>query len=468
MRKTIFSQILTAQFTIVTLCVLTLSSLLFAFVGQYIVDEREQLLQEEVAHVNEITVFYQENRSANMASLYSMTLRDVARRTGGVVFIADRDGKILASSPNITEHLKSDLPREQASRLFSGDKRILGNLSGFFPNTYLMVSSPISYRGATPAVGCIAVPMPEITRYRIDIFRTVLISTLVTAMVSFLLAYLLSRRISSPLKRISVAAKSIAKGKFDVEVPVSGNTEIAELSETFNQMTFSLKKLEDMRDGFISGVSHELRTPMTTISGFVEGILDGTIPKEKQTEYLSIVLSESKRIARLVNELLLVARMESGLALKKSVFDINELCRIALLRFEQSYAEKNIRAEFDFQSPVCLVAADKDAIDRVLINLFDNAAKFNTEGGYVRVKVREIDAHVSVTVENSGAGLSPDELKMIWDKFYKTDKSRSLDKTGVGLGLYLVKNIIAAHGEKIYAESVPDQFTRFTFTLKKK
>ncbi len=468
MRKTIFSQILTAQFTIVTLCVSVLASLLFTFVGQYIVDEREQLLKEEVTHLNEITVFYQENQNSNMASLYAMTLNDIARRMGGVVFIADRNGKIRTCSQNIREHIESDLPEEQVSRLFAGDNRMLGNLNGFFKKTYLLVSSPISYRGKTHAVGCIAVPMPEITRYRNDIFRTVAVSTVCTAMISFLLAYFLSRRISSPLKHISSAAKSIAKGNFDVEVPVRGNTEIAELSETFNQMTFSLKKLEDMRDGFISNVSHELRTPMTTISGFVEGILDGTVPADKQTEYLSIVLNETKRLARLVNELLLVARMEGGLVLQKTVFDINELCRVALLRFEQSYADKNICAKVDFASDVCLVLADKDAIDRVLINLFDNAAKFNIPGGYVHVKVSETDTVATISVENTGPGLTSEELKMIWDKFYKTDKSRSLDKTGVGLGLYLVKNIVAAHGEKIYAESVPDRFTRFVFTLKKR
>lgn len=468
MRKTLFRQILSMQFLVISLCVFLLSTLFVTFFGRYMVDEKRNFLIEEVRYVNELSIFYQDNPSGATASLYRMGLNDIARRTGGIVFLTARDGEMIIGSDNAAQHMMGRLPDSYRARLFSGDQILLGDLNGFFKTTYLLVSTPLSYRGDTPAVSCIAVPMPEINRYRVDVIRTVLVSICFTLFFSFLLSFFISRRISIPLKNISIAAKSIMKGNFDIEVPVEGNTEIAELSETFNQMAFSLKKLEDMRDGFISGVSHELRTPMTTISGFIEGILDETIPKEKEHEYLSIVLGEARRLSRLVNELLLVARMEGGLELKKSVFDINERIRIALLRFEQTFSEKNIRPEFDFAADVTNVEADRDAIDRVLINLFDNALKFNEDGGYVRVSVAEKDAQVIVTVENGGAGISEEDLRMIWDKFYKTDKSRSQDKTGVGLGLYLVKNIIAAHGEKIRAESTPGEFTRFSFTLRKK
>lgn len=468
MRKTLFRQVFSMQILLVSLCVFLLASLFFTFFGRYLVSEKQNFLIEEVAHVNELTVFYQDHPSSTTASLYHMSLNDIARRTGGVVFLVARDGEIIVSSSGGEKHIQNKIPQSYRERLFLDKQILLGNLNGFYKTTYLTVSSPISYRGDTPAVSCIAVPMPEIHRYRADVFWTAFISVLLTALVSLVLSFFLSRHISIPLKNISLAAQSIAKGNFDVKVPVHGNTEISELSETFNQMAFSLKKLEDMRDGFISSVSHELRTPMTTISGFIEGILDGTIPKEKENEYLSIVLSESRRLARLVNELLLVARMEGGLTLRLSDFDINERIRIALLRFEQTFSEKNIRAEIVFDTDPSFVEADRDAIDRVLTNLFDNALKFNIEGGYVRVSVSQKDAFVTVTVENSGPGISEEDLPMIWDKFYKTDKSRSKDKTGVGLGLYLVKNIIAAHGGKIRAESKPGEYTRFLFTLRKK
>lgn len=468
MRKTIFGRIFVSNILIVSFCLVALGALLFTFFHDYTIGEKRETLQEAADYISELTVYYQDNPSPGTRYMFELGLNEMARRVGGVVFLADDSGDILVGSHNYREHLRGALPASLLSRLLSGKYVELGNFGGAFSDTYLIVSEPISYHGAVPAASCVAVPMPSITQYRNDIFRTVLLSILVTILLTGIVSYFISRRISRPLKNISVAAKKIARGDFSMEVPVRGDDEIAALSETFNQMTYSLKKLEDMRDGFISSVSHELRTPMTTISGFIEGILDETIPPERQTEYLRIVLAETKRLARLVGELLMVARMEGGLQLKCEDFDMNEVVRIAILRFESAFTEKNVRADISFDDETCPLHADRDAIDRVLINLFDNALKFNREGGYVRVAVTQTDAAVTVTVENSGEGISGEDLKMIWDKFYKTDRSRSRDKTGVGLGLYLVKNIISAHGGKIYAESVPDEYTRFTFTLRKK
>ncbi len=466
--KTIFGRILVSNFLIVASCVLVLGTILFAFFGNYFIDEKKAALTEEAVHISELTVFYQDNPSPETASFYEMSINKAAQRTGGIVFIMERSGKILSGSRNLPGHIQGTMPSSQISRLFEGKRAQLGHFGHFFPDTYLLVSTPISYHGETPAVSCLAVPMPHINMYRNNIFRTVLWAILLTFPLSCLISYFISRRISKPLKNIANAAKSIMKGDFSVVVPVQGDNELAALSDTFNQMTYSLKKLEDMRTGFIASVSHELRTPMTTISGFIEGILDNTIPPERHKEYLSIVLSETKRLARLVNELLLVARMEEGLQLNKTAFDLNELIRISILRFENVFTEKNIDADIAFDRESCPIVADKDALDRVFINLFDNALKFNREGGYVRLSVKQADSSITVSVENSGDGIEKEDLKLIWDKFYKTDRSRGKDKTGVGLGLYLVRNIIVLHGGKISAESSPGEYTRFTFTLPKK
>ncbi len=466
--KTIFGRILLSNFLIVTICMTVLGTILFAFFGNYTIGEKKETLQEEVAHISELTVFFQDNPSPATSSLYYMSVNEVAQRISGIVFLVERDGKVIAGSHNLSEHISGDMPSSFAHRLFEGKATQLSTFGGFFRDTYLLVSTPVVYHGEMPAVACVAVPMPNINRYRDDIFRTVLWAILLTLPLSCLVSYFISRRISSPLKKIASAAKGIMKGDFSVEVPVHGNDEIAALSDTFNQMTYSLKKLEDMRSGFIASVSHELRTPMTTISGFIEGILDNTIPKERWQEYLSIVLSETKRLARLVNELLLVARMEEGLELKRTEFDLNELIRISILRFESVFTEKNIDADIQFDAEICPVFADRDALDRVFINLFDNALKFNESGGYVRLSVSQTDSRVTVIVENSGEGIPEEDIKRIWDKFYKTDRSRGKDKTGVGLGLYLVRNIITAHDGQMQAESVPGEYTRFTFSIPKK
>ncbi len=466
--KTIFGRILLSNFLIVTICISVLGTILFAFFGNFTIGAKKESLLEEVGHISELTVYFQDNPSPQTASLYEMSVNIAAQRIGGTVFLIDKDGKVLFGSRNFPDHIKGNMSLAYVNRLFGEKHAQLGHFGHFFPDTYLLVSAPISYHGETPAVACVAVPMPHIHMYRNNIFRTVLWAILITLPLSCLISYFIARRISKPLKNISHAAKAIMKGDFSVEVPVRGNDELASLSETFNQMTFSLKKLEDMRSGFIASVSHELRTPMTTISGFIEGILDNTIPPERHGEYLSIVLSEAKRLSRLVNELLLVARMEEGLSLKKTPWDLNELIRITILRFESVFTEKNIDADIRFDKEECPIVADRDALDRVFINLFDNALKFNREGGFVRVSVSQTDSAVTVLVENSGEGIEEKDLKLIFDKFYKTDSSRGKDKTGVGLGLYLVRNIIILHGGKIDVESVPGEYTRFTITIPKK
>ena len=466
--KTIFGRILLSNFLIVTICVTVLATILFAFFGNFAIGTKKETLLEEVMHISELTVYFQDNPSRQTASLYEMSINKVAQRVDGTVFLIDRDGKILFGSRNFPDHIKGTMASSYISRLFSGKYAQLGHFGHFFEKTYLLVSAPIPYHGETPAVACVAVPMPHLNMYRNSIFRTVLWAILITLPLSCLISYFIARRISKPLKNISRAAKAIMKGDFSVEVPVRGNDELASLSETFNQMTYSLQKLEDMRSAFIADVSHELRTPMTTISGFIEGILDETIPPDRHGEYLSIVLSEAKRLSRLVNELLLVARMDEGLTLKKTEFDLNELIRISILRFESVFTEKNIDADIKFDAEACPIYADKDALDRVFINLFDNALKFNKEGGYVRVAVSQTDSSVLISVENSGEGISEADLKLIFDKFYKTDPSRGKDKTGVGLGLYLVRNIISLHGGKINVESIPEEYTRFTVSLPKK
>ena len=281
--------------------------------------------------------------------------------------------------------------------------------------------------------------------------------------------YFYSKKISRPIREMNKAAKNIAKGKYDTEVKAYGNTDIAQLAENFNKMSKSLKALEAMRSSFISDVSHELRTPMTTISGFVEGILDGTIAEEDKEKYLKIVLDETKRLARLVTKLLMLSRFDSGKsALNFKRFDINELIRVTILRFEKQITDKKLDVGIDFEHDSEFVFADKDSISQVMTNLIDNAIKFNIEGGYIKIRVEsDFDYKISITVENSGIGMDEEELQYIFERFYKSDKSRSFDKNGMGLGLYMVSSIINNHGEKIKAESEKDKWARFSFTLKK-
>ena len=231
-------------------------------------------------------------------------------------------------------------------------------------------------------------------------------------------------------------------------------------------MATSLANLENMRKSFISDVSHELRTPMTSISGFVEGILDGTIEENEREQYLQIVLSESKRLSRLVADLLNLTRMENNdTPVNYSQFDINDLTCQEIIKFEKFIDEKNIDVDMDIPDDKVIVRADKDSITQVLINLLNNAVKFTPENGKISVRIWCHQSRCYVEIKNTGDGIPEDKLKYIWDRFYKLDSSRSADRSGFGLGLYIVKSIIAKHNEKIWADSKEGEFTSFTFSL---
>ncbi len=234
----------------------------------------------------------------------------------------------------------------------------------------------------------------------------------------------------------------------------------------FNQMALALQDIEEMRRVFIANVSHELRTPMTSIRGFVEGILDGTIPQEKHNQYLNIVKDETYRLNRLVNDLLDLAKIEAGeVELDITTLNINEMVRKCVIKLEALLIEKDLSVDADFEEEELLAKGDSDAIERVLYNLMHNAIKFTPPGGKIGVITRKLKDRIEVTVRDNGIGIDPNELDHVWDRFYKSDKSRGRDKTGTGLGLAIVRNIINEHKQSISVRSEPGLGTAFTFTL---
>ncbi len=298
--------------------------------------------------------------------------------------------------------------------------------------------------------------------------RTILMSTLWIMLAALVAVYFITERMASPLRTMSRAAKSFAAGKFDVRVPVTGSDEIAELAAAFNNMAESLAAADEMQRSFVSNVSHDLRTPMTTISGFIDSILSGAIPPEKQDYYLGVISAEVQRLSRLVSAPLDISRMQAGeRKFTMAPFDVCELARQILISFEQKIDARRLEVSFETDSDRMEVLADRDSIHQVLYNICDNAIKFADEGGSYQISVREKEKKIFVSVYNTGAGIAESDLPHVFERFYKSDKSRGLDKTGVGLGMYISRAIIEAHGERIWAESVHGQWCRFTFTLPK-
>jgi signal transduction histidine kinase len=344
-----------------------------------------------------------------------------------------------------------------------------GNLSGFFDKGHCTYGVAL-YAPDSGFIGAVIASTDSVGMSQLleAMDNTVLMSTLWIMLAALIAVYFITERMVAPLKSMSRAAKSFAKGKFDARVTVTGSDEIAELAVAFNNMAENLATANEMQRSFVANVSHDLRTPMTTISGFIDGILSGAIPEEKHEYYLGVISEEVRRLSRLVTALLDISRMQAGeRKFTMADFDICELSRQVLISFEQKIEAKKLDVSFECDSDRMDVIGDRDAIHQVLYNICDNAIKFSHDGGKYDIRITEKDKRIHVSVYNEGVGIPSEDVARIFDRFYKSDKSRGLDKSGVGLGMYISRTIIDAHGEKIWAESELGKWCRVTFTLPK-
>lgn len=392
------------------------------------------------------------------------------------IMIYDSNGKVIVAS-NTNKHIKREplyLDSEYTKTVLSGQKSsTIGTMGGMFSIPMFTLQMPIR-NAQNDVVGAVSMsrPIPEHQKMQYELFKILIISMISISIISIILSYLLAKSISVPIKKISNFTQEFAKGNFTVRVERtienSGVAEISELAEAFNHMAEEIEKAEEIKNTFISDVSHELRTPMTTIGGFVSGMIDDTIPEDKHKEYLEIVYSEINRLSRLVNTFLTITRLQSDkMILNMSNFDINEVIRVVVIGLEQKIEEKDIDIVLAFETEKCYVSADKDSITRVLTNLIDNAVKFTNIGGKITITISQKGHEILTSVKNTGCGIPEEQKNMIFKRFYKADKSRSINKEGTGIGLYLVKNILSAHGKDIVLNSVEGEYAEFIFTLNK-
>lgn len=400
---------------------------------------------------------------------------DIRNFSEGVIFSKEnqksgRQTEYIKASDTFSKMLSGDFPQSISKVSYNGEDYFVhwGNMDSMFTTTTLTVMKPLYENGNISSMLILFIPTPQI-RFLLNVVASnFILAAIISLLISVVLSYALTYRIAKPLKAMNEAAMKLASGDFSKRVSTDDNNigEIQELISTFNDMAESIENSEENQRAFTASIAHELRTPMTSIIGFIDSILDGTIPKEQSEEYLKICLSEARRLSKLTTELLDVSRIESGNAkLEMDYFDINECIRRQIIKYQDRIAEKRLDITVEFEEEDCICFCDKDSITRVIINLLDNAIKFAAVEGFIKISVSTRSGKAYVSIENNGEGIPKSELKHIFDKFYKTDKSRGLDKKGIGLGLYLVKNILSLHGENITVTSTEGEFTRFTFTL---
>lgn len=459
-----------AMFTSMTFIAFTiLGGLLYSLVGNYAVSEKKDTLISAAEELTEISEHMAQEDFESYLQLLDLSFGMLSRNLNCEILMADKNGKVLFRTfLKYPEDKIENIPGVLVSAVMNGNiADMTGDLKGISKRA-LAIGVPLDFNEKVIAGIYMITNLPDLTQIRNDVLFMYALSFLVALAISFVLAYFLSEKITEPIKAIKKAADDFSRGQLDTRIKINSKNELHFLAESFNHMADSLSEVEKQRASFVSDISHELRTPMTTITGFVQGILDDTIPPDKQHLYLKIVLDETKRLSKLVSDLLENSRYNSeSLKLEKTSFDINEQLRITIIGFEKRFMEKRLVLNADFKNDNEFVYADKDSIKRVLTNLIDNAVKFSYEGGRIDITTSSEGDKVTISIRNEGEGIPKEVQNFIFERFYKFDKSRSQNKNGVGLGLSMVKSIINKHGEKIELNSEPGKYAEFTFKLKK-
>ena len=383
--------------------------------------------------------------------------------------LADNNGIVIFTSQDINKNvLNKQLEIDNLPDVLCGSQEeYKGTLSNIFDSPVYTIGYPImEERNQCVAALFLSAPMIQLESTLFDAYRIIIIFICVAILIGFVLVFISSRAITQPLMELNDAAKVIASGDFEKRIRLTSNDEIGQLADSFNEMAGSLFQQEKRRREFISNISHDLRSPLTSMRGFLQALIDGTIPYEKQDHYLHIVLDETERLAKMANTILDINKLEENentLVLKK--FDINTLVRETAFKFEERVMQNNIKLKTLSEQEVIMVNADYDKIQRVIYNLLDNAVKFTHKYGNITVLTEIKEKKVYVHIKDNGKGVSKEEQKRVFDRLYKADFSRGKDKKGSGLGLSIVKAFIKAHNETITLKSDIGKGCEFIFTL---
>lgn len=421
------------------------------------------------------------NRNPEGAALILLNSLDLMSDcTGYDVFICNKDGSVAACAEMLTgfkltsnsceKHKDLNLSKAYIQKAKNGGFSEFSTMDSFYYSVNSVSMEPIFVNEEFTGIAVVAAPIEGAMLQNLEtVLKMFLFAAGLALILVTIAVYIMTERIAKPIRNLENATRCYSSGDFTYRVPeLRSHDELAGLITKFNSMATSLEQLENSRRSFVANVSHEFKTPMTTIGGFINGILDGTIPPEKQNYYLEIVSSEINRLSKMVTMMLNISKIETGNAdLTIEQFDISQKLVTTFLGFEQLVSKKNIEVEGFEDLPSTIVHGDSAMIDQVIYNLVDNAVKFTNDGGKILINAATDKKYVYFSVTNSGKGIPKKDIGKVFERFFKVDQSRSTDVKSTGLGLFLVKSIVDLHGGTITVESEPDNFTRFTVKLPK-
>lgn len=468
MKLRLFKRYYLAMGLIICISLLIILMLLSVVLNNYAVWNTYKTLKQSCTQVSETVA---EIEDADVSKEFLSISRVLSNVIGSDMFVTDEHGTVIVCACDEWQeqskclHSSYIVPKDVITRAVNGKRPVVDNLDMYI-NPYCVAAD--SFKTDETYYIFAASPMEQVEGLMGTMTKLFVRVAIIPILLMFVLSILITYRMAKPLKNMSDAAKAMAKGDFSKRIPVTSDDEIGELAVSFNMMTNSLARLETMRRSFVGSVSHELRTPMTTISGFIDGILDGTIPEDKHRYYLSIVSSEVKRLSRLVNGMLDISKLEAGeVQLKKDIFSLREMIFSIVIGQEQRIEKGGFEIEGLDNLDDIKISADRDLIHQVVYNLVDNAIKFTNQNGKISFTLSEENDNITFVIKNTGDGIPENELPFVFERFYKGDKSRSDIKNSLGLGLYLVKTIVSAHKGQVSVASRQGQFTAFKIILPK-
>lgn len=459
------------QFFLTTgLVLLTLLLLGASFYGlsySFTVSERQDEMRSKAELVAKLSIPYLAEDTVVLDSDFR-DLAGVAASASNIDFlICNTDGNVLLTSDEALVGQVVTIPAEISDKIQGENHFFKGRstLDGHYAKAQFLVGIPVTTADGD-CVGMVVAVME--TTGLMELWRSFIALFFVTSVIVLLLAAVASSmttmRQVKPIREMVLATRAYADGNFDIRMQDTGRSdEIGELEAAFNAMADSLAETERQRRDFIANISHELKTPMTSIAGYTDGILDGTIPPEKEKHYLQIISDESRRLSRLVRRMLDISQIQSR-EMNKKEFDVCESMRLALLSMEQNINDRELDVEADIPEDPLMVEGDNVLITQVIYNLLENAAKYAAAKSTLYLGVAVNGEKALVTVRNRGMNIPAEEIPLLFERFHKSDKSRSVDKDGYGLGLYVVKTILDQHKEKITVSS-ENGLTSFTFTI---
>ena len=471
--KTTISRIFFTVAVILLVALVLIGTSFQLLVKEYLTENAIDTLEQHASATAELASAYATSDGLDQRA-FEVNLKVLNEVTGVDTIVCDSDGLILTcvETQGPCDHVGWTFGREFTQRVMTGGSvTATGRISNLYEDSRNLAATPIRDPVSGDGVGFILVskPVDSTTLVMSKISNIFLMVSMLIILVAIVAMSIFARQQSAPLRQMTKTAVAFGHGDLNARVRIADGypEDVEELARAFNNMAQALQRSEYQRQEFVANVSHELKTPMTTISGYIDGILDGTIPQEKHRHYLQTVSDETKRLSRLVRSMLDISKLQDqgGIPEEKKIqFDMEECAGQVLITFEQKINAKALEVEVDMPEHPMYTNADPDAVTQVIYNLIDNAVKFCPQGGTLGLKIEEGGGKIYTSVSNSGDTIPPEELPLVFDRFHKLDKSRSQNRDGWGLGLYIVKTIVCSHGEDISVTSQNGK-TTFTFTM---